>query len=193
MIEQLSTGPVLISWQNLSAAAVIAFYANASRLAFNATEAGFAPESVLPFLQGDFAGAYASPAAADPFFTLLNGAASGSSGSNLTQTIANISSGTVSASWHSFKRTRRKRDIQYRNAAVPPAATCQRSFYPGFVDLASALLAFAAGAAAHSVHRLRRRWRTGRALRRVGSSHIPAGPSPDYHIRRAHGTSPAQL
>ena len=66
--------------------------ANASSLAFNATEPGFAPASVAPLLQGDFAGAYA-PGVASPFVSLINGTAA--SGQTLPQLIANVSDGQV--------------------------------------------------------------------------------------------------
>lgn len=160
MLVQLETGPVLVAWQNASAAAVIAFavctlhqyldaccvvmlvrcscfstadahsmtvtlhcniafqidmrcmktqeeslaatvfvhqpplyaQANASSLAFNATEPGFAPASVAPLLQGDFAGAYAA-GVASPFVSLNNGTAAG--GQTLPQLIANVSDGQV--------------------------------------------------------------------------------------------------
>ena len=66
--------------------------ANASSLAFNATEPGFAPDSVAPLLQGDFAGAYAA-GVASPFVGLVNGTAAG--GRTLPQLIANVSDGQV--------------------------------------------------------------------------------------------------
>lgn len=90
VLVQLTTGPVLVAWQNVSASAVIAFAANASSLAFNATEPGFAPASVAPLLQGDFAGAYAA-GVASPFVGLVNGTAGG--GQTLPQLIANVSDG----------------------------------------------------------------------------------------------------
>lgn len=66
--------------------------ANASSLAFNATEPGFSPADVAPLLQGDFGGAYPA-AAASPLVSLVNGSAAG--GETLQQLIANISSGAV--------------------------------------------------------------------------------------------------
>jgi hypothetical protein len=66
--------------------------ANASSLAFNATEPGFAPDSVAPLLQGDFAGAYAA-GVASPFVGLVSGTAAG--GQTLPQLIANVSDGQV--------------------------------------------------------------------------------------------------
>lgn len=68
--------------------------ANASSLAFNASEPGFGPASVGPLLQGNFSGAY-DAAASSPFVSLVNGSAA--NGQTLQQLIANVSSGAVSS------------------------------------------------------------------------------------------------
>ena len=68
--------------------------ANGTDAAFNATDAGFAPTSVGPLLQGDFLAAYPPPATTlDSFERLLAGANGPTT--SLEATVAQASSGQV--------------------------------------------------------------------------------------------------